>query len=74
MPGLTGVWVGDEKLAAVDQRNHGDQHEQTRGRHRRERGGEVTIGNAGETADQHVLRVSRDGGHAADVRRHGHGQ
>ena len=61
------TWLGSAKFAAVSDGDNGSGDYQADQRDRRQRRSELTIGDAGEAADHHVLRVAGDGGGAADV-------
>src|SRR5262245_32745812 len=71
--GSFGIWATDGSRAEAHEQQIDDQpvEEQPHQRDRAESPEKLAIGDAGERANQHVLRVAGDGRHASDVRRRG---
>ena len=57
----------EREFLCIDEAHHEDDSNEAEGRDRRKRGGERRIGNSGERADHHVLRVSGDRRDAAAI-------
>src|ERR1017187_9593003 len=61
------------EFRAIDEGDHGNGEGESGGCHGGERGGEGAVWDERETADHHILRIARDGGHTADIGGHGVG-